>query len=143
MLRFRLKRYLLNEITDALIRHRDTFREKMKAESVNLVHTSGKADAVFQATNDQFFTAVAQDVTASVQFAYPQAAVQLTRALENPALAGCDQNNGQAITCEQTYAICYWALQGKVAPTRDLLAVRQLQNLAIQDVLSQLSREAT
>ena len=134
MFGFTAKKKLFNEITNSLISHRDEFRDRMRAQAAELLDDkSQNMDAVFLAVNQSLFAAVDVDVTEFVNSTSPQAARRLSEAKAGPESEKRD--------CENTFARCYLALCGKEAPARDRIAVRQLQNLVIQDVMQQLAQD--
>lgn len=144
MLKFGTKRLLMDMITDALIEHRDEFREKLmshltKQDSINKADT----EKIFEEINNYYYSAVTHDVICKVNDLSPEISERLEEVSLHPSLSGCNDNNPvNEMTADKLFAFCFYAMTGKKASKRNCVASKQLQNFAMQDVLRQAYSES-
>jgi len=142
MLKGKVSRFLMDRITAALIAHRDAFLSAAREQLPRLdTGDQAQAEQTFRGLNQLLFSAVQTDVIQAVREAYPGADTRLEEALRNPSLVSSGAAAGMPFSAEHVYSICFWAVTGSQASGRKQLAVKQLQSLAIQDAMQQLSAE--
>lgn len=98
----------------------------------NAPETRGAYDQIFIEMNRKMFQLVQGDFLKVMAQRYPQAAV---------LAADEELKEEEALSAERLYAIAFRALTGERAGMKGRLMARQLQDVAIKDVLFDICRE--
>lgn len=134
MFRPSVARKLMDMITDSLIFAREPYAERAQSIMQELVGgDEGRIKEEFQKLDHFFFREICQHFTESLAGQFPdrEAAVR----------AAVQRLPETSTRCEELFSAAYRAITEKEPPKRKVLAVRRLQDLAIQDVMIRLSKE--
>jgi len=143
MIKRQAKKLIMDIITDALINQRvelyESYRTHMK-DSNQLPESS--LELLFSKINKDYYDAVANQALDKVRQISPETSKRLSEAFVNQKLY--DKSNEYSFhyySADKVFALSYYAVTGKSAPKKHVIAAKQLQSYSMQDVLRQVYSE--
>ena len=140
-----VKKTLARCVANACQNNRNVYKQAIVKNLDAIVQAENdeeKQKKIFTEVRNEYLTKVFDDVVKAMSISSPTIETRVRLAIMSPGLCGIpDRDIDDGVMAGTVYAICYWAMKNKVAPSGDCIALNHYQNDIMNEVLHEVDRE--
>ena len=124
-------------IISAAVNHIDEYKSAVAKASNSIEKFIDNPGGLLLATRTQYLDAVSEEVFDKIRQAPTTAGARLSIVIMNPKICGYDIDITYGILGGSVYAMCFYALTGKAAKSKDCIELNHVHNAIMDNALAE------